>query len=145
MQLTLQQAIEIMRKNKLKLTHQRDTLLRYLIHHQAQYVNTTQIDKYMRQQFPNMSHNTAYKNIRKLKDIGIIEERFTEGQQQIKYQCDFANHIHSHLICQNCGKVIELKINFTRVIQHQLQGYQVNNQRIEIYGICPECQRKLDH
>uniref|UniRef100_UPI00403F50A5 Fur family transcriptional regulator n=1 Tax=Lentilactobacillus hilgardii TaxID=1588 RepID=UPI00403F50A5 len=143
MQLTFNQAVDVMRQNKLKLTHQRLALLLYLNRHRDHYINTTQIDTYMRHQYPNMSHNTVYKNIRKLKKIGIVEERFTDNHQQIKYQCDFTNPLHGHFICQNCGKVTELTTNITKLIQAELPDYQIGHQRIEIYGICPECQKKL--
>lgn len=143
MQLTLQQALDVLQQHRLKLTHQRLTLLSYLNDHRDHYLNTTQIDDYMRQRFPNMSHNTVYKNIRKLKQLGIVEERFADNHQQIKYQCDFTHPLHGHFICQNCGKVTELTTNLTELIQRDLPDYQINHQQIEIYGICPECQKKL--
>ncbi|KRK48809.1 transcriptional repressor [Secundilactobacillus kimchicus] len=141
MQQTLTQALDFLKKNHLKVTKQRKALLTYLLDHQDQYHDVTLVDEYMRQEFPGMSHNTIYRNIREFEEAGMVEQQMNGDQARVKYQCDFAHMHHHHFICQNCGRVTELEECPLDVFQEQLPGYQIDGHRVELYGLCPDCQK----
>ncbi|ANZ61392.1 transcriptional repressor [Secundilactobacillus paracollinoides] len=143
MQQTLTQAIDVLKKNHLKVTKQRKALLTYLLDNQDHYHDVTLVDDYMRQQFPGMSHNTIYRNIKEFEQAGMVEQQVEGDQARVKYQCDFSHLHHHHFICQRCGKVTELKECPLDVFQEQLPGYQIVGHRIELYGLCAQCRAEM--
>lgn len=104
------------------------------------FVEVTSIDNFMRQTFPNMSHNTIYRNISEFAELGIVERQVQGDRASVKFQCDFEQEHHHHFICSNCGKVIELKdCPLSKEITDQLGGCKVTGHLFQIYGLCPEC------
>ena len=107
---SLTAAMTILRQNKLKITKQRHALLEFLLTNQAHYTDVVTVDAYMRTEFPGMSHNTVYRNLKEFEEVGIVEQNTEQERTRVKYQCDFHHQHHHHFICQNCGKVIELQM-----------------------------------
>ena len=140
MQQQLEQALTVLKQNHLKVTKQRKALLSYLLANQDHYHDVTLVDDYMRQQFPGMSHNTIYRNIKEFEQAGMVEQQVQGDHARVKYQCDFSHLHHHHFICQRCGKVTELKDGPIDIFAAQLPGCQIVGHRIELYGICAECQ-----
>lgn len=132
-------AVKILQKNRYRITKQRLSLLQYLSHFQTQYVNITTVDHYMHQQYPGMSHNTIYRNIKEFEEMGIVEQQVRDGNAVVKFQCDFLHQHHHHFICRNCGKVQELKMCPLDYFQDQLPGCEVQDHHFELYGLCAEC------
>src|SRR5699024_3431892 len=81
-------ALQILSRNNYKLTKQRKELLKYLYQFQSEYINVSQVDEFMHQLYPKMSHNTIYRNIRDFDRLGIVEMQTRQGVLQVKYQCD---------------------------------------------------------
>lgn len=138
---TVKEATNVLKSNHLKITKQRTAMLEFLFNTaKKKYVEVTSIDDFMRQTFPNMSHNTIYRNISEFADLGIVERQVQGDRASVKFQCDFEHEHHHHFICSNCGKVIELKdCPLSQEIVSQLQGCQVTGHLFQIYGLCPEC------
>lgn len=136
-------AFQILKQNDYKLTNQRKDLLEYLYRYQDEYINVSQVDEYMHGLYPNMSHNTVYRNIRVFDQLEIIELQTKHGAMQVKYQCDFRHIHHHHFICTHCGKVKELDSCPMDQFAKQLPGCKINGHKFEIYGICDECLKKF--
>lgn len=52
---------------------------------------------------------------------------------------------HDHLICEQCGKVVEFKSPEIEQLQDSIvekYGFSLTQHRHELYGICQECQEK---
>ena len=51
---------------------------------------------------------------------------------------------HDHLICENCGRNIEVVDSQIEELQDALarkHGFKPTFHRLYLYGICPDCQR----
>ena len=118
-------ALQILSRNNYKLTKQRKELLKYLYQFQNEYINVSQVDEFMHQLYPKMSHNTIYRNIRDFNRLGIVEMQTRQGVLQVKYQCDFDHFHHHHFICTNCGKVRELDECPMEQFERQLPGCRI--------------------
>lgn len=68
-------ALQILSRNNYKLTKQRKELLKYLYQFQSEYINVSQVDEFMHQLYPKMSHNTVYRNIRDFDRLGSLRCR----------------------------------------------------------------------
>lgn len=136
----LDEALYLLKSHKLKVTKQRKSLLEYLYTHcRHRYVEITAVDDWMRQQYPGLSHNTIYRNIKEFEEIGIVETQAQKNGQGVKYQCDFGNIHHHHFICQQCGQVQEIDFCPSKEFLKQLPGCEIQSHRFEMLGLCAQC------
>ncbi|WP_295731286.1 Fur family transcriptional regulator [uncultured Limosilactobacillus sp.] len=128
----------------LRWTKQRESLVRILEASLDRYVDITEVDRRMRKQYPNISHDTIYRNLQEFKELKLVETKPGTNGLMVKLECD--PHHHHHFICQNCGKVQEIKmVNFDYAdYQKQLPGAKITGHSFELYGYCAECQRRMN-
>ncbi|GEL16080.1 Fur family transcriptional regulator [Pediococcus cellicola] len=141
------EAFTELQRRHVRMTPQRRTILTYLVtHHNHPTVET--IHEALDQQTPNMSLATIYNTLKLFVDLGIVIE-LANGEDGVHY--DYYNKPHYHAICTNCGRIADVFYpDFPKVAQ-QLEkeaadqtGYQITGNHIEVYGLCPQCQKKLN-
>jgi Fur family zinc uptake transcriptional regulator len=134
-------AIKILKANGYKLTKQRQSLIDILAQNETRYLELTELDQLMRCEYPKMSHNTIYRNVKEFAEIGIVEENQNEndGKTEVKLDCNERHTHHHHFICNNCGKVRELQMCPLSFFSDQIPGSEITGHHFELYGICAEC------
>ena len=92
---------------------------------------------------PGIGYATVYRTLKLLTDAGLAHElHFSEGQT--RYEASDGEH-HDHLICTGCRAIVEFEVPRIEELQEAVakrHGYQLVHHRMELYGICPECQSK---
>lgn len=138
-------AVKILKANNYKLTKQRQSLLNILANHEDRYMELTELDQLMRQEYPKMSYNTIYRNIKEFSEIGIVEENQNEndGKTEVKLDCNERHTHHHHFICNNCGKVRELQMCPLSFFSGQLPGAEITGHHFELYGLCADCKQLM--
>lgn len=138
-------AVKILKANNYKLTKQRQSLLNILANHEDRYMELTELDQLMRQEYPKMSYNTIYRNIKEFSEIGIVEENQNEndGKTEVKLDCNERHTHHHHFICNNCGKVRELQMCPLSFFSEQLPGAEIRGHHFELYGLCADCKQLM--
>ena len=95
----------------------------------------------VRKEIPDISLGTVYRNLKLLKEnAGIIEFNFSEGVNRF----DGNTTPHSHFICDRCGHVFDIDIKLSDTIEDSVSrktGFKVNYHRLELHGLCVDCQR----
>ncbi|WP_262315574.1 Fur family transcriptional regulator [Lacticaseibacillus parakribbianus] len=132
-------AIERIKASGMRMTKQRRDLVDYLAAHADSYVTVTQVDKHMRSQYPGLSHDTIYRNVKEFEQLGILETDVQGEQATVKLQCDFQHPHHHHFICQRCHRVQEIQMCPLGYFETQLQGAQIQSHNFELYGLCADC------
>lgn len=132
---------EQLREDGVRMTTQRIAILDYL----AQAHHPTAEDIYIAivSKDPHISRATVYNNLNKLTDEGYLLE-LTYGDDASRY--DFNIGKHYHVVCQLCGRVEDLfypLIEDVESVAEELTGYKVQGHRMEVFGICPNCQDKM--
>ncbi len=90
-----------------------------------------------------VSRATLYNTIELLLESNlVIKHQFGKNIAQFEkaYQCKQ----HDHLICQNCGKVIEFCDPRIQQIQSTIQevmNFSINYHSLYFYGLCEDCQK----
>ncbi|EHN59695.1 Fur family transcriptional regulator [Oenococcus kitaharae] len=133
------EALEVMKKNGLKITNQRSDMLQYLADRQDYYLPIKEIDLFLRQTYKHMSYETVYRNVQELEKISVLETRNFKNGLCVKYQCDFKNLKHCHFICEKCRRVIELKRPDLTDFQKQIPDCEINSTDFELFGVCADC------
>jgi Fur family transcriptional regulator, peroxide stress response regulator len=135
----LNQMTESLKQQGLRLTPQRLAVLKALVsgnHH----LTAEQIYEQMRVDFPTTSLATIYKTLTVLKETGqLMELGFSDGSNRY----DLITEAHAHLICVRCKSIIDPDVigveKFVQQIISQY-GYQRVGQRLDVFGVCPQCQ-----
>src|SRR5690625_6047840 len=113
----LQIAIDTLKKSGVRITPQRHAVLEYLLTSMS-HPTADDIYKALEGKFPNMSVATVYKNLRILREIGLVRE-LTYGDDSSRFDSNMKDHYH--IICDNCGKIrseehtAEIKLRVERV------------------------------
>ena len=135
---------ELLKKNSLKFTKQRELILKFLYQNKGHY---TPEDIYMllKQQYPdvNIGIATVYRTLTLLEESHIVSS-ISFGIQGKKYELGLKKH-HDHLICTQCGKIIEFYDEIIEERQEEIAkkfNFKMTDHTMKIVGICEECQKK---
>lgn len=92
----------------------------------------------------SISHATVYRNLNLFKQIGLINETRL-GQAQCYYEAKKSPE-HQHLMCQECGKVIEFTCPLQEIAEKVKleKGFTVTRAEVYMEGYCCECNRKKE-
>ena len=125
----------------LKYSRQREAIKEFVM---SRKDHPTADDVYMglRQEFPNLSLGTVYRNLTLLSDHGeLLRLRLGDGADRF----DAATYPHYHFICQECGSVEDLMSPIIDEINNQVgQGFegQILSHSAQFYGKCTNCMSK---
>ncbi len=98
----------------------------------------------VRQQYPNISLGTVYRNLTLLADMGEIT-RLHLGDGVDHFDADTSPHYH--FVCSKCGQVMDLHMNNIDSIV-DIAGMNFNGEIqghiTYFYGICGNCNEPID-
>ncbi len=95
----------------------------------------------VRKEDPKVGYATVYRTLKLLKESGLAAERhFGDGVSRYEVASD--EH-HDHLICTECGKIVEFEHDEIERLQDELaanHGFKLSRHVHELYGLCESCQ-----
>ncbi len=98
----------------------------------------------LRQKGKRISRATVYRTLHLLEQCGIVRKvRFGENHSHFELAWEKSNH--AHLICTGCGQVIEFDDKALEEVQNKIakkHKFIPLRRTVEIYGVCPACQKK---
>ncbi len=90
------------------------------------------------------SRSTVYRTVKLLQEFGAIREVIKLNNRTI-YEFVAGKPHHEHLVCVECGKIIEFYKDEIEELQDKVceeHDFTPLNHRLEIFGICSDCKRK---
>lgn len=141
MDIKLKEALEQLKESDIRITPQRQAVLEFLITSKT-HPTADEIYKGLSEKFPGMSVATVYNNLRLFTKIGFVQE-MAYGDASSRF--DFSSKKHYHAICEECGKIVDTYypgLDDVETATEQLTGFKINEHRMELYGVCPDCQQK---
>jgi Fe2+ or Zn2+ uptake regulation protein len=133
---------EMLRAAGCRVTAQR-TLLLKLLHDCESHVGADDLYHLARTREPRLSLSTVYRTLDRLKRTGLVRELHLDDEHHHYELVDKSNH--HHLICQGCGKVIEIKcFLIDEILSHveEEHDFEVTNAQMEFLGYCADCQSR---
>ena len=92
---------------------------------------------------PSVGHTTVYRTLKLLTEAGLAREvRF--GDNKTYYEHHYNHEHHDHMICTECGKVIEFFSAEIESMQDKAAesfGFRPTHHSLRLWGICAECQK----
>jgi Fur family ferric uptake transcriptional regulator len=135
---------DILKNNSLKYTKQRELIIETIFNDREHH---TPEDIYMliKEKNPNINLGiaTVYRTLSILEESGLVSS-ISFGADGKKYEILLKEH-HDHLVCKECGKIIEFH---NEIIEQQQEliakkfKFKMTNHIMQLIGICQECQEK---
>ncbi len=133
-----------LKEKRLKYTKERKKIIKAITAIQKHFV-AEDIHQQIRKQKSRVSLATVYRTIPLLIDSGLITETLYRGEKVV-YEKIYNKPHHDHMVCLNCGKIIEFSNEKVEKLQEDIcqQNYFIPTEHcLEIKGYCQECQDKL--
>jgi Fur family transcriptional regulator, ferric uptake regulator len=135
--------LEHIQASGLRRTAQRDLILEIFLRTEA---HLTSEDLYwlVQKKDPSVGHTTVYRTLKLLTEAGLAREvRF--GDNKTYYEHHYNHEHHDHMICTECGRVIEFFSPDIEALQDQMAdnfGFKPTHHSLRMWGVCSECQSK---
>ena len=133
--------LQHIQKTGLRRTAQRDLILEIFLRTED---HLTSEDLYwlVQKEDPTVGNTTVYRTLKLLTEAGLAREvRFGDGKTY--YEHHYNHQHHDHMICTECGKVIEFFSQDIEELQDQMAdkfGFRPTHHSLRLWGVCEECQ-----
>ncbi len=128
--------------NGLKNTTQR-TLIAEVFMSSHGHFSTEEVYDAVRAVDSSVGQATVYRTMKLLCDAGLAHEvQFGDGIT--RYEPESQEH-HDHLICERCGKAIEIYNKKIEKLQEAIAdkyGFEPTRHILCLYGVCSDCRNK---
>ena len=125
-----------MAKNGLRSTSQR-RLVTETFFRSTGHLSIEDLLAIVRDADPKIGYATVYRTLKLLKDCGLAYERhFGDGVS--RYEVALEDEHHDHLICLDCGKIVEFENDEIERLQDELakrHGFKLKRHVHELYAI----------
>lgn len=126
----------------LKYSRQREAIKEFLCS-RTDHPTADTIYENIREQYPNISLGTVYRNLGLLVSIGEIA-KITAVQGPDRFDARTAPH--HHFVCRHCHCVIDLEMpeqNHLEQTASQSFDGVIEGHTISFYGLCADCKKNL--
>ena len=132
---------QLLRAKGVRLTDQRRLVVRRAV--DFLHFTAEELVKDVRAIDPSVARGTVYRTLALLHEVGVVEKHdFRYGPPN--YEVTFAKAHHDHLMCVQCGEIIEFQEPRVERRQEDVvtrYGYHLLSHTHKLYGVCGRCQR----
>ena len=121
----------------LKYSRQRESIKRFLMS-RFDHPTADTIYLHVRQEFPNISLGTVYRNLALLTELGEIIKITTDGPDRF----DGHTEPHSHFFCRKCHSLLDIHLEDEAAIDRQAQEAFpgiIEGHSVQYFGIYSKC------
>ena len=133
---------QFLRSKGVRLTFQRQLIVRRAVAHL--HFTSEELVRDVQAVDRTVARGTVYRTLALMHRYGVVEKHdVLYGPPN--YEVTFAKSHHDHLMCVQCGEIIEFQEPRIETIQDQVVkrfGYQLLSHTHKLYGLCGTCQRK---
>ncbi len=135
---------KLLKENSLKFTRQRELVFKTLYENEGHFT-PEDLSALIKDQHPDLTISipTIYRTLALLEESGIVDS-LSFGAKGKKYEFGLKEH-HDHLICTQCGKLIEFQDDVIEKRQEEIArkfNFKMTDHTMNIRGICESCQKK---
>jgi len=137
-----QELNDYMLKRGLRSTEQRRLIIDtfFDVH---EHITIDSLLKLVRAVDARVGYATVYRTMKLLSESGVVQEhKFGDGFT--RYELSDEDAHHDHLVCLECGKIIEFEEPQIEALQAKIAkryGFLVRAHKHEMYGLCADCQK----
>ena len=132
-----------LKRTGLKKTSQRDLILDIFLDTEG-HVSSEDLYAIIKAKDPTVGFTTVYRTLKLLKECGLARAiEFHDGR--LLYEHEYKHSHHDHLICTECGALIEFYNEQIEKLQDEIvrrYKFKPVHHSHRIFGICELCQKK---
>lgn len=124
----------------LKVTMPRVTILELLQKSNKNHYTADDVFGELRENGHEIGLATVYRVLSQFEQAGILVKHHFESGQAV-FELETGEH-HDHLICMNCGKIVEFYDEKLEADQQKIAkqyGFELEEHNMVLYGICSDC------
>lgn len=129
----------------LRRTAQRNLILETFLSTE-EHLTSDDLYRIVQKEDPAIGHTTVYRTMKLLTEAGLAREvRF--GDNKTYYEHHYNHEHHDHMICTECGKVIEFVSNDIERLQDEMAdkfGFKPTHHSLRMWGVCSDCQQNAE-
>ncbi len=136
--LSTQQLIDRLKDAGYKMTPARMAVLQVIDDEHA-HLNPNDVLEHARRIYPKLGRATVYRTLELLTELGILRPIYM-GESTPRFIR--AEGGHHHLVCNDCGEIIEFDECMAGDLTQKLQerfGFEIDSHLLEFYGRCRDC------
>lgn len=126
-----------------KLTPQRRAIVDIIVRNEGSHLTTEELYDLVKKDCPEIGLATVYRTVQLLEEIGVIcKLSLDDGCSRYELIHEDENHQHHHLICTNCGDVLEVEGDLLDILEHKIEkqyNFKIKNHSVKFFGICNMC------
>ena len=139
---------DILQKEGYKLTNQRKDILKTLLNNNHKHLSCEDVFNIVSKENSDLGIATVYRTLQLFEKLNIVYKiNFDDGLSRYELNLGEENHQHHHLICLNCGKVIEVKLDLLESLENKIEkdgNFKIVDHNVKFYGYCKKCLDKVD-
>ena len=137
---------EKVKKEHQRLTTQRELVLKAFLEKDSYEMSLEEVFKTIKRKRVKVNKTTIQRVLECFTEYKILRKIVYENKI-VKYELiQEKKEEQNHLICNNCGKVIDIKdedlIQMIKKAEKET-GFKINDLKVKYFGLCPEC--KINH
>ncbi|HEY3103944.1 MAG TPA: transcriptional repressor [Pyrinomonadaceae bacterium] len=130
-------------KKGLKRTAQRDLILDVFLNTEG-HMSGEDLYRLVSAKDSTIGQTTVYRTLRLLTEAGLAREvRFGDGRAH--YEHNYKHQHHDHMICSECGKIIEFYSPELEAIQDAMAAkhrFELTEHLLRMIGVCADCRKR---
>jgi Fur family transcriptional regulator, ferric uptake regulator len=135
--------LDHLRRAGFKKTAQRELILEVFLKTEG-HLSAEDLYNLVKVEDPSVGFTTVYRTLKLLHECGLArEERLGDGCK--RYEHEYNHQHHDHLICTECGLLIEF---YSEVIENKQDeiaaqfNFHPTHHSLRIFGLCSNCRAK---
>jgi len=128
----------------MRVTNQRALILE-IIRQGGRHLDADELYRRAREKHPRLSLSTVYRALQTFKRLGLVEEcHFDEFHHRYEVKPSTEHH---HLVCLNCGRVIEFQYPLARYVKRNVaeaKDFEIVDTEIRMTGYCSKCRQSKE-
>ncbi len=133
--------VDVLKKQGYRLTPQR-LMVVSAIESSEDHISADEVYSQVVTRYPNVNISTVYRTLELLKRLGLVTETDLGGGR-VRYHPANKGH-HHHLICQECGAMIDLDESLLKPLEEALlleHNFIADLRHLAIHGRCVKCRQ----
>ena len=134
--------LEHLQATGLRRTGQRDLILQIFLSTED-HLTSDDLHRLVLKKDESVGLTTVYRTLKVFIEAGLAREvRF--GDNKTYYEHHYNHAHHDHMICTECGKVIEFFSAEIENLQDQMAsnfGFRPTHHSLRMWGVCSDCQK----
>lgn len=102
---------------------------------------------HMKNQSYRVSRATVYNTLELLVNCDLVRKH-QFGKNLAQYEKSYGSKQHDHVICVDCGKVVEFcdpRLQNIKSMVGDLLNFQIMHHALNLYGVCGSCQKQREY